>query len=66
MQKISLGNIVLYKEFTWTVTGISSKNYTLTPVYSDQGTIKVPLDAPIERIASSPVSWAVGVITRER
>jgi hypothetical protein len=66
MKPIKLGNIVIYHGLTWTVTGISAKHYTLTPIYTDTGTIKVPLDAPVERVASSPVSWAVGVLSGEK
>lgn len=65
MLKIRLGNIVMFKGLTFTVTGISAKHYTLTPVYSDRGTIKVPIDTQFDLLADSPAGWAISVISKE-
>jgi len=65
MQKLKPGNIVRYKELTWTVTGIGPKNVKLTPVYSDSGTITVERSPMVQKIADSPAHWAVWAIERQ-
>lgn len=60
---IALGNVVTYQGLTWTITGKTAANYTLTPIYSDQGTVKVPVETPLTKLAASPAQWAMQVIS---
>jgi len=60
---ITLGNIVSYQGLTWTITGKTVANYTLTPIYSDHGTIKVPVETQLTKLAASPAQWAMQVIS---